>query len=492
MAYILDEDGAWTWEKSENPEENIIVRQPVETIPSEPPDERIKGHNWKTPRSEADWKEWEYRQKINNAADAVYRREAEEAKWQADIKSGAIGNKNKLPVIGDTIPEMPPEKAIGGGTTYRPAAATRKDGVRRFSNIASDAGDPTVGYINDKKPSFSLGGDSGERSKFEEHLINSQFGGKHPKLRNAYSEASEKYDPTLQPEEHKKYLEAVSKQIKQQEDIYDFAMNEADKRIKIKDEELKKVSEKEEAKGKAFKEITENDIAIISIQDRLNQTKDSLGNTIVRSPDEIKSLNGIIQNFKNRNKSIYERFPDLAKQPEAATKTDTLTPEQKETAKQLFARKRAEGKDMATAMKEMKAEMGTAQAKPQIPAVSKPTVKPQIKPEIAPVIPAEPPGQAIKSNPNKARIISRPAPKTGTVGEAYQKRLLGPTPVEYEAADQELIDLASKLGVGPQNWKSLGSYAKAAGEGAWLMYTDAIGRALAGQKKARMELTGAK
>ena len=233
----------------------------------------------------------------------------------------------------------------------------------------------------------------------------------------------------------------------------------------------------------AFDRIQENKIKILNAKEALNQT-DELGKPIVLSSERINGLKDIIQGYEKQNKALSEKYK-LSEQPKAEAKTDTLTPVQKETAKQLFAKKRAEGKDMATAMKEMKAEMGTAQTGEKPAATA--SVKPAAKPVHAPVIPAEPPAQAVKPNPNKARIISKPSP-----GMALRNMTTAPTPIEYEAADQELIDLASKLGVGPQNWKSLGSYAKAAGEGAWLMYTDAIGRALAGQRKARMELTGAK
>jgi hypothetical protein len=235
----------------------------------------------------------------------------------------------------------------------------------------------------------------------------------------------------------------------------------------------------------AMEKIPVYELAILNAKEELN-SRDELGKPIAHSKEKIAGLNKIIGGYETMINELSKKYK-LSEQPEAAPKTELLTEEDKAAVKNEFAARVAKGgiTDKAALFKEIadKVKAGKTRKQTQTPEVSKPVVTPTA----APVIPAEPPAQAIRPNPNKARIISKPSP-----GMALRNMTTAPTPIEYEAADQELIDLASKLGVGPQNWKSLGSYAKAAGEGAWLMYTDAIGRALAGQRKARTNLTGAK
>lgn len=73
--------------------------------------------------------------------------------------------------------------------------------------------------------------------------------------------------------------------------------------------------------------------------------------------------------------------------------------------------------------------------------------------------------------------------------------LAAPTEEQKEAAKQELIDLASKLGLGPQDWKAalenykvIGQMAKDVGGWAWDSYTRAIGTLLSGQEESRKKL----
>jgi hypothetical protein len=64
----------------------------------------------------------------------------------------------------------------------------------------------------------------------------------------------------------------------------------------------------------------------------------------------------------------------------------------------------------------------------------------------------------------------------------------GPTEEQKQAAHQELVGLANKLGVGPGNWKALGEMAKDLGGWAWESYTKAINALVSGQDEARKQL----
>lgn len=73
--------------------------------------------------------------------------------------------------------------------------------------------------------------------------------------------------------------------------------------------------------------------------------------------------------------------------------------------------------------------------------------------------------------------------------------LAAPTEEQKIAAKQELTNLASKLGIGPEDWKAagenyaaLGKLAKEFGGWAWDAYTRAIGTLLQGQEEARQQL----
>jgi len=64
----------------------------------------------------------------------------------------------------------------------------------------------------------------------------------------------------------------------------------------------------------------------------------------------------------------------------------------------------------------------------------------------------------------------------------------GPTEEQRSAAMQELSDLANTLGLGVEDWKSVGRAAKNAGSWAWNKYQNAINTLLQGQREAREQL----
>ena len=480
---IANDNGEWIWNEPME-EDRGVIREPAETIPPEPPAERTA----RRPSTDAQWKEWELRKKQEIAGALAEEKIAQEAKWRADIKK----DEKPLRVIGKDVPPMPPEENIGGTTTFRPAAANRADGIRRFSNNPSDVNDPTVGYINDKKPPVSYGAVDDEFSKFHQHVIDTQFDGKDPNLINPYVEADKLADPKIEPERNKVILDRLLKQKTTDIAKLDYfdKMGLANIGRKSKAEEkaaeatAKNMEKVEAGKTAAIQEHGKLTDYLVNIRSYLSEKDPISGKPIVRTPEETNALKKAITVAEKRIRELDDKYK-LSEQPEAAPKTELLTEEDKAAVKNEFAARVAKGgiTDKAALFKEIAEKIKAGKTQKQTPAASKPVVAPKA----VPVIPTEPPAQATKPNPNKARIISKPSP-----GMALRNMTTAPTPIEYEKADQELIDLASKLGVGPQNWKSLGSYAKAAGEGAWLMYTDAIGRALAGQRKARMNLTGAK
>lgn len=479
MAYIVNSDGEWIWEEPEEETPNVF-RTPVEEIPPEPP-ARTFEPDWQNPRSEADWKEWEYRKKREIAAASANEKLTQETQWRADIKK----NEKPLPVVGDEIPPMPPKEDIGGTATFRPAAANRKDGVRRFSNMPSDKGDVTVGYIDDTKQPISYGGVDDEFSKFHQHVINTQFDGKDPNLINPYIEADKLADPKIEPERNKTILDRLIKQktvdISKLDYFDKMGLANIERQYKTKEKEVETTTKKTKAETEASKEMNENRVAILNGIAWLNQKKDGTGDPIVRSKEEIVLMNETIDGYKNRNNELLSQFPNLKSQ---ITPKITLTPEQTTIAQQLNKQLLEQGvKDKNERIKIINSKLATAQT--QSMATSKPQVKPVVKP--VPIVPSEPPAEVIKPNPNKAKVINKPS-----LGEAYQKRFLGPTSAEEDAAWEEISGLATKLGVGRENWKAAGHIFKDAGQGAWLMYTNAINKALAGQRQTRADLMGAK
>ena len=93
--------------------------------------------------------------------------------------------------------------------------------------------------------------------------------------------------------------------------------------------------------------------------------------------------------------------------------------------------------------------------------------------------------QSPKTDTQNAGRISSKAQAT----DPNVNMMSGPTKEQETEAWKEISALATKLGLGPSNWKASAETFKAAGEGAWKMYTDVIASLLAGQKEARESLT---
>jgi len=111
--------------------------------------------------------------------------------------------------------------------------------------------------------------------------------------------------------------------------------------------------------------------------------------------------------------------------------------------------------------------------------------EPEIRPEPTPPRPPTPPeGEEVpdvKSVPVNAGLQRQQVPFRTTMTK-------GPTEEQRTAAMQELSDLADTLGLGAEDWKSLGRTAKSAGSWAWNKYQNAINTVLQGQREAREQL----
>jgi hypothetical protein len=80
---MVNNNGEFIWEEPVA-EDRGVIRKSVETIPAEPPSE--SSSSWRNPKTEAQWKEWELHKKQEIAGQFMAEKEAEEARWRADIK----------------------------------------------------------------------------------------------------------------------------------------------------------------------------------------------------------------------------------------------------------------------------------------------------------------------------------------------------------------------------------------------------------------------
>ena len=240
-------------------------------------------------------------------------------------------------------PEGAVEELPWGGE-YQPATEMGPGGVRKFSNIPSDEGDPTVGYIKEpekkKKPSPWIGQDMSP-AKFEEfkqHVIDTQFKGKDWSTVNKYTAADEELakdnmDRDQNPEQWARVVKRIGDQqdyyfklMKNLKDDWDKAAAENEKVRKRKQETEKKQTEKVAKQKTLYVDLGEKRLKLLQdkakLADEFNKMRDELGPS--PSDEEFGASRGKMKSITDRAAAIDEQIKVIDNQRSEIAKEYTV------------------------------------------------------------------------------------------------------------------------------------------------------------------------